>query len=222
MHTQKGKRRLYSVIIVSILAALSCTFPVGTETPSTLTVTSPASTESATPTVSAAAPTEPGPIHTVAPSPTPTQTPVPPTPTFDFSGWLAVVGTWSGCVDDPAPGVPYPAAHCTAPSGNFVTLWIKNTCVIGEYCGNYVKARFESEFILLKLTLLGIQGPVVWMHGESSAMYPDATTDVAIQREGNTVKVTEKAGHREILVLPRGCDSVIVGNTGIGCFDYLA
>jgi hypothetical protein len=126
-------------------------------------------------------------------------------------------------VDDADPGVPYSALPCTAPTGNFATLWIKPHCVIGEYCGNYVRGRFESEFIRLKLTLLGIQGPLVRMHGESSSpIYASSSTDVAIQREGNRVRVTEKAGDRYILSLLRGCDSVIVENTGMGCFEYLS
>jgi hypothetical protein len=232
MHKINGKRRLYPVLTACIFAALACKFPGGTPEPlkPTATATIPEGTDTPTEAIAAKTATATVPVYTVTatytpitPSPTPTQTPVPPTATFDFSGWVAVVGTWSGCVGDPAPGVPYTATPCTAPSGNFATLWIKNHCAIGEYCGNYVKARFESEFILLKLTLLGIQGPVVWMHAESSAMYPDATTDVAIQRESATkVRVSEKAGYKEILILPRGCDSVIVENTGIGCFEYLS
>ena len=219
MNMLNGKRRLYPVLIVLILAALACQFPGGTETQTTSTMTSHPISATATP-------TEGVPSYTVTSSPippSPTATPIPATATLDTSGWLAITGTWSGCVDDPVPGVPYWAVPCTAPSGNFVTLWIKSHCTIGEYCGNYVKGRFESEFILLKLTLLGIQGPVVWMHGEASAMFPDAATDVKIEREGgNKVRITEKTGQKYIHILSRGCDSVIVENTSIGCFEYLA
>ena len=229
MDTHNSKRRLCPVLIACILAVLACKFPGVTETPSAFTMTSTPLAVSATPTADAAVltatPTEAEPVYTATMSPvppSPTATSIPATPTLDLSGWFAVIGTWSGCVDDPDPEVPYYATPCTTPSGNFVTLWIKPTCTIGEYCGNYVKGRFESEFILLKLTLLGIQGSTVRMHGESSAMYPDATTDVTIVREGgNKVRITEKAGYKNILVLPRGCDSVIVENTGMGCLEYL-
>jgi hypothetical protein len=209
---------------------MACKFPGGTETLTAITATPTPLIGTATPTeaepVDTATPTETELVYTATSSPlppSPTATPLPPTATLDISGWFAVIGTWSGCVDDPEPGVPYYATPCTAPSGNFVTLWIKPTCAIGEYCGNYVKARFESEFILLKLTLIGIHGPTVWMHGAASGMFASASTDVTIVREGgNKVRITEKAGDKYIHVLPRGCDSVIVENTGIGCYEYLS
>ncbi len=231
MNKHNGKQRLFPVLTACILAALACKFPGGTETITAFTATSTPLSATTTPIeaepVETASPTEAEPTYTATSSPippSPTATPLPATDTLDLSGWFAVIGTWSGCVDDLEPGVPYLATPCTAPppSSNFVTLWIKPTCTIGEYCGNYVKGRFESEYIRLKLTLLGIQGPTVWMHGEADAMFPEASTDVAIVREGgNRVRITEKAAYKYIYVLLRGCDSVIVEYTGIGCFEYL-
>jgi hypothetical protein len=231
MHKYYGKRRLYLALIAFTLAAMACGLYGATETPSAPTTTP-------TPLAATATPTEAEPVDTSTPTetesvptstltpfpPSPTATSVPATATLDISGWFAVIGTWSGCVGSPDPGVPYYATPCTAPSGNFVTLWIKSNCAIGEYCGNYVKGRFESEYIRLRLTLIGIQGPVVWMHGVSSSpIYSSSDTDVSITREsGNKVRITEKAGQKYIHVLPRGCDSVIVENTGIGCFAYLS
>jgi hypothetical protein len=252
MHKHDGKWRFYSVLISCILAGMSCKLPGLMETQPAFTITSTALAASVTPTeaapVDTATPTETKLVYTatfspIPPSPTatptetepvptdtsspippsPTATPLPATDTLDLSGWFAVIGTWSGCVVDPSPGVPYYATPCSAPSGNFVTLWIKSSCAIGEYCGNYVKGRFESEFIRLKLSLLGIHGPTVWMHGEADAMFPEASTDVTIVYEGGSkVRITEKAGQKYIHVLPRGCDRVIIENTGIGCYEYLS
>lgn len=253
MHKHDGKWRFYSVLISCILAALACKFPGVPETQPAFTITStplvasaslteagiadtatPTETELVyTATFSPVSPsptatpteTEPVPTDTSSPiPPSPTATPLPATDTLDLSGWFAVIGTWSGCVVDPSPGVPYYATPCSAPSGNFVTLWIKSSCAIGEYCGNYVKGRFESEFIRLKLSLLGIHGPTIWMHAEAaSSDFSWASTDVTIVYEGgNKVRITEKAGQKHILVLPRGCDRVIKANVGFGCYEYLS
>jgi hypothetical protein len=231
MHKHNGKRRLFPVLIACILAALACKYPGGMETLTAFTMPSTPLAASATPTepaaVDTATPTEiePIPTTTLTPiPPSPTATPIPPTDTLDISGWFNVVGTWSGCADDEEPGVPYATIPCSGPSGRFVTLWIKPTCTIGEYCGNYVKGMFESEYIRLKLTLIGLKGPVVWMHGVSSSpIYSYADTDVAIQREGGSrVRITEKAGDKWIYILRPRCDSVIVESTTIGCFEYLS
>jgi hypothetical protein len=211
------------VLMVVILAAIACG-PVGTPTgnPAVETPTHPQVTNT---------PTEPPITETETLPPSLTFTPVPPTATPSpepetatptLTAWLFVYGTWSGCVDAPTPLVPYTAYPCTAASGNFVTLYLKPHCVIGEYCGNYVKGRFESEYILLKLTLLGIQGSTVRMHGDAgSGMFSWATTDVAIERVGNTVQVAEQAASQYIHLLPGGCDPIIQGETTAGCFEYL-
>ncbi|MFN2299922.1 MAG: hypothetical protein ACK2UB_13835 [Anaerolineales bacterium] len=218
------QKRFLIVLLASILAAIACG-PVGTPTghPAVETPTLPQTTNT---------PTEPPVTGTEIPLPSLTFTPVPPTATPSpepetatptLTAWLFVNGTWSGCVDAPTPLVPYTAYPCTVPSGNFVTLYLKAHCVIGEYCGNYVKGRFESEFILLKLTLLGIQGQTVWMHGEAgSGMFSWATTDVTIERVGNMVKIAEQAAQQYIHVLPKGCDPVIQSGCGAGCFEYLS
>jgi hypothetical protein len=230
MHKPEGISRFYSILTACLIAGLACKYSGGTETPivSTGTATSPVATDAPTESLPAetatTTATEPAPTATVSPvPPSPTPTPIPPTDTLDISGWFNVIGTWSGCAEDPEPGVPYSVVPCSAPSGGFVTLWIKPTCTVGQYCGNYVRAMFESEFIRLKLTLLGIQGPVVRMRGESSSpTYSSSNTDVAIERVGgNRVRIAEKAGNQYIFVLPRGCDQIIQANTTIGCFEYL-
>ncbi len=230
MRGNNGKRRLLPVLISCILAAMVCKFPGGTETLPAVAATTTPLIGTVTPAeaepVDSSTPTETELVYTTTSSPlpsSPTATPLPETATPDLSGWLTVIGTWSGCVDGAEPGVPYYTTACSAPSGNFVTLYIKPNCVIGEYCGDYVKGRFESEYIRLRLTLIGIKVPIVWMHGESSSpIYSSDDTDVAIERGGNRVRITGKAGQKYIHVLRRGCDSVIVENTGIGCFEYLS
>jgi hypothetical protein len=215
-------RRLFLFLSVLILVSIACGPRV--------TPTRSISTKKPTLPEGDNRPTKTLPVKTAALTPLPptdTQTSLPPTdtPTLTasptLSAWLFVAGTWSGCVDAPTTLVPYLAYPCTSAVGNFVTLYLKPHCVIGEYCGNYVKGRFESEFILLKLTLIGIQGSVVWMHGEASGMFSDATTDVTIERAGANVRIEEKAASQYIHVLPPGCDSVIQTQTGIGCYEHV-
>lgn len=217
-------RRAVLVLLALILAAIACgpagRTPTGSPAAETPTVRPPTDTSTATLPQDTATPTPPSP--TLTPSPTMTLSPEPETATPTLTAWLFVSGTWSGCVDNPTPLVPVLAHPCAGASGNFVTLYLKAHCVIGEYCGNYVLARFESEFILLKLTLLGIQGSVVWMHGEAHPMYSYATTDLTIERAGANVRVEEKGGGQYIHVLPGGCDQVIKDETTVGCSENLA
>jgi len=211
-------RRLLLVLLALMLAAVACDIPGATPA-------GEAATDTPTPFQPTDTPTAAVPLDTDTPTPlpptlTPTQEPETATPTL--SAWLFVYGTWSGCVGSPTPLVPYYATACAAASGNFVTLYLKPHCVVGEYCGNYIKGRFESEFILLKLSLLGIQGSTVWMHGDAgSGMFSGASTDVTIEREGNAVRITETGANQYIHVLHKGCDAVIHNETGGGCFEYL-
>jgi hypothetical protein len=86
--------------------------------------------------------------------------------------------------------------------------------LIGQHCGNYVKGAFESEFIRMKLTLIGIDGSTIWMHADAgSGMFSWASTDVKIERVGANVRVTEIAGSGDIVLLPPGCDSKIQTQT---------
>jgi len=105
--------------------------------------------------------------------------------------------------------------------GPFSTLYLKSTCVIGQHCGNFVKGAFESEFILLKLTLTGIDGSTIWMHGQASGMFSWATTDVKIERVGANVRVTEISGSGDVTLLPQGCDPIIQTQTTIGCYEHI-
>jgi hypothetical protein len=215
-------QKLLPVLFALFLAAIACgpqvspTLSVATETPTlppganTPTDTLPVETATFTPLPPTDTPTP------VPPTETPTVTPIP-----TLSPWLFVTGTRSGCVDDPQPNVPYLAHPCSGATGDFVTLYLKPHCVIGEYCGNYVKATFASEFILLKLTLLGIQGSEVWMHGEAGGIFSWATTDVTIERLGNNVRIAEKGGQEYIFDLPPGCDPIIKTETGIGCYEHV-
>jgi hypothetical protein len=225
-------RHLYASLasLFILLAAASCNLPTkepirtGIPHAETATLRRPTRTEKPAP--------EETPIPTVTPTPlpppaTPTSTITPtatisPTATIDISGWLNIIGTWSGCVSSASAGVPSAALACAGPSGMFATLYVKPTCVIGQWCGNLVTAAFESEYVLLKLTLLGIQGSKVWMHGTSSSpIYASANTDLSIEREGGKVRVTEQAGQQLILILPPGCDQVIQANTTIGCYEHI-
>jgi len=129
MHKHDGKWRFCSVLISYILAPLACKFPGVPETQSAFTITSTLLSASTTLTeagiADTATPTETAPVPSDTSSPippSPTATPLPATDTLDLSGWFMVIGTWSGCVVDPSPGVPYYATPCSAPSGNFVTL----------------------------------------------------------------------------------------------------
>lgn len=100
----------------------------------------------------------------------------------------------------------------------FITLYLQPGCGVGEACGSYVKAVFESEFILFRLTLQGFDGSVVKMFAE--AMWDEfswANTEVDIEATGAGLLVTEAAG--ESYLVPPGCDPLIVGSTTIGCSE---
>ena len=94
--------------------------------------------------------------------------------------------------------------------------------MIGQHCGNYVKGAFESEFILLKLTLTGISGSTIYMYGDAgSGMFAWASTDVQIERVGSNVRIIEVAGSGDTVILPPGCDSKIQTQTTIGCYEHV-
>jgi hypothetical protein len=119
-------------------------------------------------------------------------------------------------------GPPTTTGPCASALGPFVTLYLQPTCVIGQHCGNYVKGAFESEFILMKLTLIGIDGSTIWMHADAgSGMFAWASTDVKIERVGGNVRITEVAGAGDIVLLPPGCDPKIKTETTIGCYEHV-
>ncbi|MBN1438799.1 MAG: hypothetical protein JW929_05245 [Anaerolineales bacterium] len=216
------RKQLLPFPFALFLAALACG-PQASLTPGELARTTTPHSAEETPIA-----TSPAATATFTPlTPTVTATAVPPTetPTLTssptLSPWLFVYGTWSGCTDDPQPNVPYQAHPCDDAWGDFVTLYLKPHCVIGEHCGNFVKGTFASEFILLKLTLIGIQGSVVWMHGEAPGMYSWATTDVTIERAGNDIRIEEQGGQEYIFNLPPGCDPIINSETSIGCYEHI-
>jgi hypothetical protein len=202
--------------IMLLLAVLACDFPGNTSTPAEPTPTNTTLPNTATSTETLAAPTE---TATLAP-PTPTDTLAPPSVTSTTSPWVFVSGTWSGCVTSSGP--PITTGPCTSALGPFNTLYLQSTCVIGQHCGNYVKGAFESEFILLKLTLIGIDGSTIWMHGDAgSGMFAWASTDVKIERVGGNVRVTEISGSGDVTLLPPGCDPIIKTQTTIGCYEHI-
>jgi hypothetical protein len=217
------RRRLVLILFTLLLAAIACDLPGGTPTGSAATKTPTLPPAVNTPTQTAlletATPTPSATLTPLTPTFTPTLEPETATPTL--SAWLFVYGTWSGCTDSPQPLVPYYATACAGASGDFATLYLQPHCVVGEYCGNFVKGTFASEYILLKLTLLGIQGSTVWMHGEAGGVFSWMSTDVTIEREGNAVRIVEKAGQQYIHVLPNGCDPIIKTETAGGCFEHL-
>jgi hypothetical protein len=214
MSARRKPNRIHFITTALLLAALACDFPGDTPTPD-----KPAP-DTATPTKKIVPPTEtetlapPTETETLAP-PTATDTLEPPTATSTTSPWVFVSGTWSGCVTSSGP--PVTTGACSSALGPFSTLYLKPTCVIGEHCGNFVKGAFESEFILLKLTLTGISGSTIYMHGQASGIFSWATTDIKIERVGANVRVTEVAGSGDVTLLPQGCDPIIQSQTTIGC-----
>jgi hypothetical protein len=152
-------------------------------------------------------------------TPTPTIPPIIPTATVD--AWPMISGTWSGCVVSPQAELPFYATACSDPIGGFVTLFLQPQCVVGEYCGNYIKGAFASEYIPMQLTLLGIEGATIRMHADAGEMYSETSTDVKFEREGGSLRMVEQAGQKYIFVLPPGCDPFILGNTSIGCWEHI-
>jgi len=204
MQENRVSRRTIIAPFVLLLAALACEFPGGTATPNKPVVSDTPSLTTASPTETLTAPTE---TATLAP-PTPTDTLAPLSAMSTTSPWVFVSGTWSGCVT--SSGTPTTTGPCTSAMGPFNTLYLQSTCVIGQHCGNYVKGAFESEFILLRLTLIGIDGSTIWMHGDAgSGMFAWASTDVKIKRVGGNVRVTEISGSGDVSLLPPGCDPII-------------
>ncbi|NIS80762.1 MAG: hypothetical protein GTO14_11260 [Anaerolineales bacterium] len=190
----KTNRQILIAPLVFFLAALACNMP------------------------GSAQPTKPPPIDTEAPMPN--SSPIPPTPTQKPSPWERVSGTWSGCLTSFPPSSPDTLTACTDPRGSFITLYMLPTCAVGEHCGNYVKGAFESEFILLKLTLLEFEGDKIKMYGDAgTGMFEWASTDVEIERVGAEVLISEATG--ESYFLPSGCDPIIDQQTTIGCYEYL-
>jgi hypothetical protein len=216
MTSTRKSHVFYLIPTVLLLAALACEFPGSTPAPAEPEASDTPSPNTATPTETFAAPTD---TATLAP-PTPTDTLAPPSATSTTSPWVFVSGTWSGCVISSGP--PTTTGPCASALGPFVTLYLQPTCVIGQHCGNYVKGAFESEFILLKLTLIGIDGSTIWMHADAgSGMFASSSTDVKIERVGSNVRITEVAGSGDIILLPPGCDPKIKTQTSIGCYEHV-
>ena len=113
-----------------------------------------------------------------------------------------------------------PLTACGQPRGNFITLYLLPSCSPGGICGSYVKGTFESEYILLHLTLEQFQDGKVQMRAEAAAdMFSWATTDVVLERTGDALKIAEVAG--ESYLLPAGCDQVIDLNVTIQCHEHV-
>lgn len=161
----------------------------------------------------------------VPPTPEP-PTPEPPTamppttaPTATPDPWLTVAGTWSGCLPG-SPGGLVTLDACSQPRGSFITLYLLSSCSPGEICGSYVKGTFDSEYILLHLSLEQTQGSQVQMHAEAASdMFSWATTEVVLERTGNALQIAEDAG--ESYLLPAGCDPVIDLNVTIQCHEHV-
>jgi hypothetical protein len=225
--------RLRILSLLLVLTVIACIIS-GTPTPPgpDVTATVESTHASQTPTDTLAVQTDtpspfpPTPSETASPSPTititatasPTATVSPTAASPTISPWVLIAGTWSGCHGS---GMPVIAGACASPSGPFLTLYVQSHCVIGQYCGNFVKGAFESEFILLKLEFLGMQGSTVWMHGEASGMFSSASTDLTIERVGAYVRIVEKNGSNPTYMLPYGCDPDILASTSIGCYEHV-
>ncbi len=216
MSNTRSTRILPLIPTILLLAALACDFPSSTPTQAEPEASDTPAPNTATATATVAATTE-----TATPEPpTPTDTMAPPSATSTTSPWVFVSGTWSGCVTSSGP--PTTTGPCASALGPFVTLYLQPTCVIGQHCGNYVKGAFESEYILMKLTLIGINGSTIWMHADAgSGMYASSSTDVKIERVGANVRITEIAGAGDVVLLPPGCDAKIQTQTTIGCSEHV-
>lgn len=202
MGRTQSLQRPATLFVALLLTALACGFPDSEPPDSTPILTLPPET------------LLPKPPSTESPSPSPPIT----KPTAAV--WSKVSGTWSGCPPAISSGLPTIVAACTQPIGPFLTLYLLPSCEVGELCGNYIKAAFDSEFIRLQLTLLEIDGSVVRMYGDAgSDMFAWASTEVEIELAGDDVLIHEAAG--ESYVLPPGCDAVIASNATIGCFEHV-
>ena len=86
-------------------------------------------------------------------------------------------------------------AACGQPRGDFITLYLLPACTLGEICGSYVKGMFESEFILLHLTLEQIKGGKAQMQAVPAAdMFSWAETHVLLERAGIAFSWTRVGG----------------------------
>lgn len=218
------RETLVLMLIFSAGLMLSCAFLDGIA--SQIAPTSSEHSETQVPPDTAVAATQPSvSTETTEPSPSsPTETsePTEPTPTVTptESVWETISGTWSGClVSNPSPDLN-DLSPCTEPVGNFVTLYLLPVCDQGEICGNYIKGTFDSEYILLKLTLNEIRGAQVLMYGDAgTGMFSWASTDLTIERSGGELTLIEASGEGYVL-LP-SCDPVIQQNVSAGCFEQI-
>lgn len=152
----------------------------------------------------------------VPPSETPTPEPQTASPTPTISPWIFLSGMWSGCLEGTPPSSYTILKQCSGPTGNFVTLYLTPTCLIGNVCGTYVKGRFESEAITFKLEFQGIQGSVIYMYADAgSGMFSWASTNIEIEMVGANPVLREAAG--EGYTFLGGCDPVIANNVTWGC-----
>jgi hypothetical protein len=203
------KERAKIIIIVWIIASLSCTLPgyspekptpVAQESPATNTV--PEEVVTNTPTN-----TERPPTLTLTSTPTSTLTPtstITPSPTI--SPWAEAAGVWSGCVENQSDYI----IPCADPLGGFVTLYLTPHCTIGEYCGKLVRGAFYSEAIHWRLTLVGINGPVIYMDAAADFFGDMLYANMTIELSGNRVRVVAAGDNQWTYELNQGCDPVIV------------
>jgi hypothetical protein len=145
--------------------------------------------------------TEPAPTST--PDPTPTITPSP-----TLSPWAEAAGVWSGCVENQSDLI----VPCTDPRGGFVTLYLTPHCTVGDYCGKLVRGAFDSEAIHWKLTLVGINGPVIYMDAAANFFGDVLYADMTIELSGNRVRVVATGDNQWTHELLPGCDLVIEQN----------
>ena len=203
------KKRAKIIIIVWIVASLSCTLPgFSQEEPRPVaqenTATHTASVDEVTNT-----PTETEPAPTLTPTFTPTSTLTPTatiTPSPTISPWAEAAGVSSGCVENQGDYI----VRCTDPLGGFVTLYLTPHCTIGEYCGKLVRGAFYSEAVLWKLTFVGINGSVIYMEAAANFYGDMLYADMTIELSGNRVRVVATGDGQWTYELFPGCDPVIV------------
>jgi hypothetical protein len=199
------KERAKFIIIVWIIASLSCTLPgYSPEKPTPVaqesTATNTISVDDVTNTPTK---TEPAPTLTPTSTLAPTST-ITPSPTI--SPWAEAAGVWSGCVENQSDLI----VPCADPLGGFVTLYLTPHCTVGEYCGKLVRGAFYSEAIQWKLTLVGINGPVIYMDASAEFFGDMLYADMTIELSGNRVRVVATGDNQWTYELLPGCDPVIV------------
>ena len=205
------------ILLIIILATISCGLPeaINRASESSAVPESISTPSTPLPLTNTSDPPTDTPVPT-PPSETPTLEPLPASPTPTISPWILSSGMWSGCLEGNPPSSNTILQQCSNPTGNFITFYLTPTCLIGNVCGTYVKGRFESEAIILKLEFQGIQGSIIYMYANAgSGMFSWASTNIELELVGANLVIREAAS--EGYTLLKGCDPIIAQNVTWGC-----